>query len=91
MELMNRDTNKDPFPTPPSKVEVDRFQKTNQGGPTKDILRLDVTGYRMHSRWNQTGALIIAREYIARDYSIIKKLKIVQDFVLRHIPALVRQ
>ena len=91
MELMNRDTNKDPFPTPPSKIEVDRFQKTNQGGPTQDLLRLDVTGYRIQSRWNQTGALIVAREYITRDYSLSKKLKVVQGFVLRHIPALVRQ
>ena len=68
MELMGRDTNKDPFPTPPTKIEVDRFQKTNQGGPTEAILRLDVTGYKLRSRWNQTGALIVAREYIARDY-----------------------
>ena len=91
MELMNRETNKDPFPLPPTKVEVERFQKTNHGGPTREHLNLDVTGYKIRSKWNQTGALIIANEYVGREYSMCKKVGTVQNFVLRHIPALVRQ
>ena len=91
MELMNRETNKDPFPLPPSKGDVDRFQKTNRGGPTKEHLNLDVTGYKMRSRWNQAGALIVACEYVGREYSMSKKIQVVQNFVLRHIPALVKQ
>lgn len=91
MELMNRQTNKDPFLAPPTKAEVDRFQKTNRGGPTKEHLNLDVTGYKTRSKWNQAGALIVAQEYVGREYSICKKTEVVQNFVLRHIPALIRQ
>lgn len=91
MELMNRDTNKDPFPLPPTKGEVDKFQKTSRDGPRGQPLNLDVTGYKMRSRWNQEGALIVAREYVGREYCICKKVQVVQSFVLRHIPALVRQ
>lgn len=91
MELLDRENNKSPFPPPPSKASVDLMESKNLGGPTKEQLRLDVTGYKVKSKWNRAGAKIIAREYIKREGSLTQDLAIVQECVLRHIPALIIQ
>ncbi|KAK7678502.1 hypothetical protein QCA50_018563 [Cerrena zonata] len=91
MFLMGRDTKKSPFPKPPTKKEVDLVEKTKRGGPTKENFNLDVMGYRKRSLWNQRGALILARLYVETKDCITDDVRVVQEQVLRHIPALVRQ
>lgn len=88
---MGRDTNKDPFPEPPSKALVDEFEISKRGGPTRAHLNLDVTGYKVRSKWNQQGALVIAREYASKDHCINTNLSVLREYVLKHIPALVKQ
>lgn len=91
MLLMGRDSKTSPFPKQPSQNQVDAVEQNKTGGPTAQNFNLDVTGYRPRSRWNQNGALVLARLYVNTDTALTSDLRVVQEQVLRHIPALIKQ
>ena len=92
MVLMKRDSKDAPFPKPPSKKQVENYEKTRAGGPTVENFNLDITGHRQRRRWNKKGARIVANLYVkAGHICVTTDVEVVQEHVLRHIPCLVKQ
>ncbi|KAL6299909.1 hypothetical protein BKA93DRAFT_741554, partial [Sparassis latifolia] len=91
LEMLNRQNRKSPFPDPPSRKELEKFEETGIGGPTVDDFRLDLNSEKRKSPWNILAAEIFADEFVSRSwYACIDHEQIQNAFVI-HLKSLGRQ
>jgi hypothetical protein len=88
--LMKRPTNNSPFINLPSEDEVQRFDRTKKGGPTKKSFRIALTTTPASS-WNKRAADIFAQDFVASGSYASNDQVLVQKLFLVHLGHLINQ